>query len=116
MGRFCYPIPLTHSYCYFLGTMAGKAFKRSIGKRKPLSEKDPKNALDQNSTDNPLWIAVTLHDDLKDAERAGFEPAIGFHLYTLSRRASSTTRAPLRKGSKNTIIPCLVTENLQSIG
>ena len=29
------------------------------------------------------------------AERAGFEPSIGFHLYTLSRRAPSTTRPPL---------------------
>src|SRR5690348_8922518 len=32
----------------------------------------------------------------KLAERAGFEPAIGFTLYTLSRRAPSTTRTPLR--------------------
>ena len=30
------------------------------------------------------------------AERAGFEPAIEFPLYTLSRRAPSTTRPPLR--------------------
>ena len=29
------------------------------------------------------------------AERAGFEPAIAFPLYTLSRRAPSTTRTPL---------------------
>ena len=31
------------------------------------------------------------------AERAGFEPAIPFRVYTLSRRAPSTTRTPLQK-------------------
>ena len=30
------------------------------------------------------------------AERAGFEPAIEFPLYTLSRRAPSATRTPLQ--------------------
>ena len=30
------------------------------------------------------------------AERAGFEPAIELPLYTLSKRAPSTTRPPLR--------------------
>jgi hypothetical protein len=30
------------------------------------------------------------------AEKVGFEPTIGLTLYTRSRRASSTTRAPLR--------------------
>src|SRR5579859_4325464 len=30
------------------------------------------------------------------AERAGFEPAIRFPVYTLSRRAPSTTRPPLQ--------------------
>ena len=29
------------------------------------------------------------------AERAGFEPAIRLHVYTLSRRALSTTQTPL---------------------
>ena len=29
------------------------------------------------------------------AERKGFEPSIRFHVYTLSRRAPSTTRTPL---------------------
>jgi hypothetical protein len=32
------------------------------------------------------------------AERAGFEPAIPFPVYTLSRRAPSTTRTPLLRG------------------
>ena len=32
------------------------------------------------------------------AEEAGFEPAIRFPVYTLSRRAPSTTRPPLRAG------------------
>ena len=32
------------------------------------------------------------------AERAGFEPAIQFPVYTLSRRAPSTTRTPLLGG------------------
>lgn len=30
------------------------------------------------------------------AERAGFEPAIQFPIYALSRRAPSTTRTPLQ--------------------
>ncbi len=30
------------------------------------------------------------------ADRAGFEPAIRSHVYTLSRRAPSTTRPPVR--------------------
>src|SRR5690242_17356697 len=34
---------------------------------------------------------------MKLAERAGFEPAKRFPVYTLSRRAPSTTRTPLRK-------------------
>ena len=33
------------------------------------------------------------------AEGAGFEPAIRFPVYTLSRRAPSTTRPPLRLGA-----------------
>jgi hypothetical protein len=37
------------------------------------------------------------------AERAGFEPAIPFRVYTLSRRAPSTTRTPLLiKTARNT--------------
>lgn len=40
-----------------------------------------------------------LIDNLsRSAERKGFEPLIGSLLYTLSRRASSTTPAPLREG------------------
>ena len=35
------------------------------------------------------------------AETGGFEPSIRFPVYTLSRRASSTTRAGLRRGRKN---------------
>lgn len=31
------------------------------------------------------------------AERPGFEPGIGFPLYTLSRRAPSATRPPLHE-------------------
>jgi hypothetical protein len=31
------------------------------------------------------------------AERAGFEPAVRFPLHTLSKRAPSTTRTPLRQ-------------------
>ena len=39
--------------------------------------------------------------DLREllAEREGFEPSIRFHVYTLSRRAPSTTRTPLLKES-----------------
>src|SRR5689334_22452324 len=32
------------------------------------------------------------------ADREGFEPSNGFHRYTLSRRAPSTTRPPVRTG------------------
>ena len=32
------------------------------------------------------------------ADREGFEPSNGFHRYTLSRRAPSTTRPPVRIG------------------
>jgi hypothetical protein len=43
---------------------------------------------------NPRLLAgVNAAVDL--AERAGFEPAIPFRVYTLSRRAPSTTRTPL---------------------
>ena len=35
----------------------------------------------------------------KLAERAGFEPAIPFRVYTLSRRAPSTTRTPLQRAA-----------------
>ena len=36
------------------------------------------------------------------AEGAGFEPAIGLPLYTLSRRAPSTARPPLRTATLST--------------
>ena len=50
------------------------------------------------------------------AERAGFEPAIEFPLYTLSRRAPSATRTPLLcKGCKNRDCP-LVAEDFFSVG
>jgi hypothetical protein len=45
------------------------------------------------------WISIEIEkspDFSEDfAERAGFEPAIQFPIYTLSRRAPSTTRTPL---------------------
>jgi hypothetical protein len=41
---------------------------------------------------NPL---ITERAFLEIAERKGFEPSIGLHLYQLSRRALSTTQAPL---------------------
>lgn len=37
------------------------------------------------------------HSRTEMAEGAGFEPAIRFPVYTLSRRAPSTTRPPLRR-------------------
>ena len=33
----------------------------------------------------------------KMAERVGFEPTVGFPQHTLSKRAPSTTRTPLRE-------------------
>lgn len=30
------------------------------------------------------------------ADREGFEPSVGFHLHTLSKRARSTTPPPVR--------------------
>ena len=41
------------------------------------------------------FVEETDADLMWDAERAGFEPAIRFPVYTLSRRAPSTTRTPL---------------------
>ena len=38
---------------------------------------------------------ISMVYNSKMAERAGFEPAIRFPVYTLSRRAPSTTRPPL---------------------
>ena len=35
------------------------------------------------------------------AEREGFEPSVEFPLHTLSKRAPSTTRPPLRKEGLN---------------
>ncbi len=40
------------------------------------------------------------------AEGAGFEPAIRFPVYTLSRRAPSTTRPPLRTGTSGAASTC----------
>jgi hypothetical protein len=43
-----------------------------------------------------LQIPVKIFETLfVIAERKGFEPSIRFHVYTLSRRAPSTTRTPL---------------------
>ena len=33
------------------------------------------------------------------ADREGFEPSVGFHLHTLSKRARSTTPPPVRSTS-----------------
>src|SRR6185312_8751098 len=41
-----------------------------------------------------LGRAKSIHKAL--ADREGFEPSNGFHRYTLSRRAPSTTRPPVR--------------------
>lgn len=58
---------------------------------------------------------LLIHFEKVPAEGKGFEPLIGFLLYTLSRRASSTTPAPLLKGSKNTVYN-LVAEYFLRIG
>ena len=44
------------------------------------------------------------------AERTGFEPAITFPLYTLSKRAPSTTRPPLRTRTILSVILVLMNE------
>lgn len=41
------------------------------------------------------WQAVTL-EGVGVADREGFEPSVGFHLHTLSKRARSTTPPPVR--------------------
>ena len=51
-----------------------------------------------------FWILMDAVGPLRTvdlAEGAGFEPAIRFPVYTLSRRAPSTTRPPLRKGDRH---------------
>ena len=52
----------------------------------------PKADFECDADGNGLQL-ISLYDL---AERAGFEPAIRFPVYTLSRRAPSTTRPPLR--------------------
>ena len=49
------------------------------------------------------------------AEREGFEPPIEFPLYTLSRRAPSTTRTPLLLRAAKILHQNLVSENILSI-
>ena len=49
-----------------------------------------------------------LMEDLS-AERKGFEPSIQFPVYTLSRRAPSTTRTPLCTGQQ---MYCFTDKNL----
>lgn len=40
---------------------------------------------------------MILHDYFHGvADREGFEPSVGFHLHTLSKRARSTTPPPVR--------------------
>ena len=53
----------------------------------------------------------------KTAERKGFEPSIRFPVYTLSRRAPSTTRTPLcfPFGGAKLAIPKLFSEYFQGI-
>jgi hypothetical protein len=48
------------------------------------------DATSERETVCPDWVAV----------REGFEPSIGFHLYTRSRRAPSTTRPPHQRPPK----------------
>lgn len=49
-----------------------------------------------NTGENEMGTEHHFDDQSPSAEEKGFEPLIGFHLYTLSRRASSTTPALLR--------------------
>lgn len=37
-----------------------------------------------------------LVKSMRVADREGFEPSVGFHLHTLSKRARSTTPPPVR--------------------
>ncbi len=46
---------------------------------------------------NTFFVALKKIKIVKLAEGAGFEPAIRFPAYTLSKRAPSATRPPLRK-------------------
>ena len=48
-------------------------------------------------TTSPFKVLAAISDDENEmAERQGFEPWRRFPAYTLSRRAPSTTRPPLR--------------------
>ena len=44
-----------------------------------------------------VWGSQIYNSLLFGAEREGFEPSMGFHPYTLSRRAPSAARTPLRR-------------------
>ena len=52
--------------------------------------------IEKELQENKNGTSKVNFDLCRKAEREGFEPSIGFLLYTLSRRASSTTPAPLR--------------------
>ena len=70
--------------------------------RKRLSRRRPNGGLHRSlkrRANSPRLGEVLEIANYQDcmAERKGFEPLIRFHVYTLSRRAPSTTRPPLRR-------------------
>ena len=60
------------------------------------------------NTNKPLKIIVFADLVLTLAERMGFEPMKGFPLYTLSKRAPSTTRPPLQSSKINYLFKYLL--------
>src|SRR5258708_1654528 len=64
-------------------------------------------------------INVNLPGPYLMADREGFEPSNGFHRYSLSRRAPSTTRPPVRTGKGEIHAPARrrkPSENMSSPG
>ena len=91
------------------GGASGPRIHESEGSALPTTIDEEENAQNTKSTLNKMWGYVwvkaprdgryankTMTERRSLAEGAGFEPAIRFPVYTLSRRAPSTTRPPLR--------------------
>ena len=80
---------------------SGKMEHRNLVLRLTFAERlryCPETGFRTPKTTFPFSILEGFRDRFEQmAERAGFEPAIRFPVYTLSRRAPSTTRPPLQR-------------------
>ena len=76
-----------------------RGFQRPITSQQPVSESRmaSRNPFETKRKKARIMASSWVRD-VKVAEREGFEPSRRFPAYTLSRRAPSTTRPPLRRG------------------